>query len=111
MEIALIWESVPLYMPHQTADRLTAIIRAIRLLEEEGYPADADDFTNDAAAICACHGDWESVRYWATKTYETRVSEFGEDSQRAAEVKNVYLDLKKSPHAETQKKQIFTARL
>ena len=110
-EIARIWDSVPLYMPHQTADRLTAIIRAIRLLEEEGYPADADDFTNDAAAICACHGDWESVRYWATKTYETRVAEFGEDSHRAAEVKNSYLDLKKSPHAETQRKQIFTARL
>jgi hypothetical protein len=111
MEVARIWESVPCYMPHQTADRLTAIIRAIRLLKEEGYAADADDFTNDAAAICACHGDWESVRYWATKTYETRVAEFGEDSQRAAEVKDVYLNLKKSPHAETQRKQIFTARL
>jgi hypothetical protein len=111
MEIALIWESVPFYMPHQTADRLTVIIRAIRLLKEEGYPADADDFTNDAAVICACHGDWESVRYWATKTHETRVAEFGEDSQRAAEVKDIYLDLKKSPRAETQRKQIFTARL
>jgi hypothetical protein len=110
-EIARIWESVPYYTPHQTADRLNAIVRAVHLLEEEGYAADKDDFTNDAATICACHADWESVQYWATKTYETRVAEFGEDSQRAADVRNVYLDLKRSPHAATQGKQKFTARL
>jgi hypothetical protein len=111
VEIARIWESVPYYMPHQTADRLRAIVCAIRSLKEEGYAADADDFTNDAAGICACHADWESVRYWATKTYETRVAEFGEDSQRAADVRNLYLDLKRSPHAATQRKQKFTIRL
>ena len=111
VEIARIWESVPYFMPHQTADRLRAIVRAVRLLEEESYAADADDFTNDAAAICACHADWESVRYWATKTYETRVAEFGEDSRRAAEVRNLYLDLRRSPHAATQREQKFTVRL
>jgi len=111
MEIARIWESVPYYMPHQTADHLRAIVRAIRSLKGEGYAADADDFTNDVAGICACHADWESVRYWATKTYETRVAEFGEDSQRAADVRDLHLTLRGSPHAATQKKQKFTVRL
>jgi hypothetical protein len=110
-EIARIWESVPYYMPHQTADRLRAIVHAVHLLEEEGYAADKDDFTNDAATICASHADWESVEYWATKTYETRVAEFGEDSQRAADVRNIYLDLKRSPNAATQRKQKFSVRL
>jgi hypothetical protein len=82
MEISHIWESVPYYMPYQTADRLTAIIRAIHLLEEEGYPADADDFTDDAAALCACYGDWKSVKYWATKTYETRVADMQQYRER-----------------------------
>jgi hypothetical protein len=111
VEIARIWESVPYYMPHQTVGRLMAMVRAINLLKEEGYAADADDFTNDAAGICACHSNWESVQYWATKTYETRVAEFGEDSQRAADVRDLHLTLRGSPHAATQKKQKFTVRL
>jgi hypothetical protein len=69
------------------------------------------DFTNDAAAICACHADWESVQYWATRTYETRVAEFGEDGQRASDLRNLYSDLKRSEHAGTQRKQKFTMRL
>lgn len=112
VEIAHIWESFTHYMPDQTGtDRLRATVHAIRLMEQEGYDADADDFTRDAACICACHADWESVRYWATKTYETRVAEFGEDSQRAADVRDLYLDLKRSPQAATQRKQKFTIRL
>jgi len=111
VEVARIWESVPYYMPHQTADRLKAIVRAVNLLKEEGYAADADDFTNDAAAICACHADWESAQYWATKTYEIRVAEFGEDSQRAAEVRSLHLDPKSSPYAARQRKQKFRIRL
>ncbi|KIM76903.1 hypothetical protein PILCRDRAFT_77327, partial [Piloderma croceum F 1598] len=111
VEIACIWESVPYYMPHQTADRLGAIVHTVHLLKEEGYAADKDDFTNDAAAICACHADWESVQYWVTKTYKTRVAEFGEDSQRATDIHNIYLDLKRSPDAGMQRKQKFTVGL
>jgi len=111
VEIARIWESVPYYGPRQTTDRLRAIVRALRLLEEEGYCADSDDFTNDAATICACYSDWESTKYWATKTYETRVAEFGEDSHRAAEVRSLYLNPQSSPRAATQRKQKFTVRL
>ena len=59
---------------------------------EEGYAADYDDFTNDAAVICAHHSDWVSAKYWATKAYEMRVAEFGEDSFRAKEVKAMFLN-------------------
>src|SRR5882762_5027736 len=62
IEIARIWESVSYYMPHQTADHLRAIVRAIRSLKGEGYAADADD---------------ESVRYWATKADDTRAQSAG----------------------------------
>jgi hypothetical protein len=111
MEIAKIWESIPRYSPRRTPDRLRAIVRALRLLQKEGYWADADDFTIDAAAICAGYSDWESTKYWATKTYETRVAEFGEDSHRVAEVLPVYLNPKSSEGAATLWKEKFNIRL
>ncbi|THH20180.1 hypothetical protein EW146_g1123 [Bondarzewia mesenterica] len=111
MEIKEIWESVPRYGPNRTADRLRAIVRAMHLLQEEGYAADADDFTNDAAGICACHSDWDSVDYWAKKTYETRVAEYGEDGRWAVDAQSLHLQLRKHPQAGTQRKEIFTIRL
>jgi hypothetical protein len=110
-EVADLWEAVPSFPPNQTGKRLRAIARAIHLLQEEGYAADYDDFTNDAAWVCAYHSDWASAKYWATKTYETRVAEFGEDSYRAKEVKPVFLDPKSSLHAGTGKRQTFNVRL
>ncbi|KAF7972103.1 hypothetical protein HWV62_18926 [Athelia sp. TMB] len=106
-----IWDSVPYFPPTQTTNRLQAIARAIHLLEEEGYAADADDFTNDAAAICACYSDWASVKYWATKTYQTRVAEFGKDSPRAAEVLPILVNPQGAPNAGTLRRQIFNVRL
>jgi len=100
-----------MYGPQQTAARLRAIVRALHLLKEEGYAADADDFTNDAAAICAGHSDWESVQYWAKITYETRVAEFGEDSRRAAQVRPMCLDPKNHRYSGTLNKQKFSVRL
>ena len=79
-EVAGLWETVPYFMPHQIVDRLETIALGVRLMREEGYCADADDFTNDAAAICGYHSDWVAVRYWALETYATRVAEFGGDS-------------------------------
>lgn len=79
-ELTRLWESIPSYNPFQTRQRLLTIVRGVRLLDEEGYPADRDDFTNDAAGICGYHSDWESVKYWARKTYECRVAEFGGDT-------------------------------
>jgi hypothetical protein len=108
LQIKALWESVPYFFPHQTRDRLLAIVRAIHLLEEEGYAADYDDFTIDAAAVCAYHSDWASAKYWATKTYEARVAEFGEDSYRAREVKAMMLDPKTGPSAGMGTPQKFT---
>lgn len=108
LQITALWEAVPHFPPQQTRNRLLAIVEAIHLLEEEGYAADYDDFTNDAAAICAYHSDWASAKYWATKTYETRVAEFGEDSYRAKEVKAMMLDPTTGPLAGMGPQQKFT---
>ena len=99
LKVKELWEAVPYFTPQETRHRLITIVRAIHLLEEEGYAADYDDFTLDAAAICAYHSDWASAKYWATKTYESRVAEFGEDSYRAREVKAMMLDPKTGPSA------------
>lgn len=111
MKITELWESVPQFPPNQTRNRLLAVKRAIHLLEEEGYAADYDDFTNDAAAICGFHSDWASAKHWAAKTYETRVAEFGEDSYRAEEVKAMFLDPKSGPMAGMGPRQKFDVRL
>jgi hypothetical protein len=110
-EIAKLYDSVPHFLPNRTRERLLAITRAIHLLQEESYTADYDDFTNDAAAICAYHSDWASAKYWATKTYETRVAEFGEDSFRAKEVKATFLNPRSHQMAGMGRKQIFDVRL
>ena len=110
-EVARLWESIPWFPPNRTWDRLSALVRAIHLLQEEGYAADYDDFTNDAATICAFHSDWVSARYWATKTYKTRVAEFGEDRPRAQEVRPTYLDPKLFSMAGQGLRQQFTVRL
>jgi hypothetical protein len=109
LQIKALWDSVPYFLPQKTRDRLLAIVRAIHLLEKEGYAADYDDFTIDAAAICAYHSDWASAKYWATKTYESRVAEFGEDSYRAREVKAMMLDPKTGPSAGMGIPQKFTS--
>jgi len=108
LQIKKLWDSVPYFLPQETHHRLLAIVQAIHLLEKEGYTADYDDFTNDAAAICAFHSDWASAKYWATKTYESRVAEFGEDSYRAKEVKDMMLDPKTGPMAGMGTPQKFT---
>ena len=103
-----LWEKVPMFRPNQTIQRLNTIAQAINLLKEEGYAADYDDFTNDAAIICAYHSDYESSKYWAKLTYETRVAEFGEDSPRAAEVRDTYLNPKSFSMAGTGRVQRFS---
>ncbi|KDR84650.1 hypothetical protein GALMADRAFT_133901 [Galerina marginata CBS 339.88] len=90
-----LWESIPSFLPTQGAQRLRVIVKGIHLLKEEGYMADADDFSNDAGAVCAYHSDWVSTKYWTHFTYQTRVAEFGENSPRAREVRDAYLN----PHS------------
>lgn len=69
------------------------------MLKEEGYLADADNFSNDAGVVCAYHSDWVSAKYWTHLTYQIRVVEYGEDSPKAAEAHEVYLDPKLLPMA------------
>jgi hypothetical protein len=106
-----LWESIPYFPPNRSRQRLLAIARAIRLLKEEGYAADYDDFTNDAASICAFHSDWASAKYWAAETYKTSVAEFGEDSDRAKEAKEMFEDPKTAKMAGTGPRQTFNVRL
>ncbi|KAJ4474933.1 hypothetical protein J3R30DRAFT_625746 [Lentinula aciculospora] len=60
-EIGMIWKSLPMMSDGRKI--LTSVVRAITLMREDGYLADADDFAVDAAAICAGHSDWESCEY------------------------------------------------
>jgi hypothetical protein len=94
-----LWKFTRSYTPAQGVQCLNVIVEAIRLLKEEGYLADADDFTNEAGRICAFHCDLVSTSYWAGLTYHTRVAEFGEDSPRVEEVRDLYLNPKSYPFA------------
>ncbi|KAJ3774510.1 hypothetical protein FB446DRAFT_664941 [Lentinula raphanica] len=80
-DIRMIWESLPMTMDGRKA--LMAIVRAIVLMREDDYFADADDFAVDAAALCALCSDWESCVYWAKFAYENRAAEFGDDHPHA----------------------------
>ena len=89
-----LWEAIGQLNPNQGVQCLNFVVEGVRLLQEEGYLADADDFTNEAGPVCAYHSDWVSTSYWAALTYHTRVAEFGEDSPRAAEVRKLHLNAK-----------------
>jgi hypothetical protein len=110
-EITRLYESIDYYSPMQSALRLRAVVRALHLLQEEGYPADADDFTVDATAPCAYHSDWASAKYWAEKTVEIRVAEFGIDSVHAVKARETLLDLRKLPEAGNGPRLTFSERM
>jgi hypothetical protein len=81
------------------------------LLKEEGCADGYDEFTSDAAWVCAYHSDWASAKYWATETYKVRVAEFGEDSYMTKEVKEMFDDPKTADMAGTGPRQTFSVRL
>ncbi|EIM92047.1 uncharacterized protein STEHIDRAFT_164405 [Stereum hirsutum FP-91666 SS1] len=94
-EIMRLWRRLyEVFPPQPFQELIQTIVRAVRLMEEEGYLADMIDFTNHAARICAIQSDWESVRYWARRTYESRLAEFGGDSPKLSvdETMTVLLD-------------------
>ncbi|KAF8257078.1 hypothetical protein EI94DRAFT_81711 [Lactarius quietus] len=95
--------------PFHGTQVLNSIVEATRLLKEEGYLADADDFATYGGVVCAFHSDWVSAKYWAGLTYHTRVAEFGEDSPRTAEVRGEYLDERSFPYAGSGPPKKFTA--
>ncbi|PBK68512.1 SET domain-containing protein [Armillaria solidipes] len=81
LEIKSIWDQMPMLDPLRSGRALLqSAIRAINLMKEEGYWADADDFANEAAMFCSMHSDWESAKYWHRIAYEHRVAQFGKDS-------------------------------
>ena len=85
--------------PNQGVRCLNAVVEGVRLLQEEGYLADAHDFTKEAGPVCAIHSDWVSASYWAGLTYNSRIAEFGKDSLIAAETLELYLNPKMSEYA------------
>ena len=85
--------------PTQGVQYLNSVVEGIRLLQEEGCLDGVGDFTKDAGDICAYHSDWVSTSYWAGLTYHARVAEFGKDSPRVAEVRELYLNPKSSAYA------------
>jgi len=99
IKIAQLWERIGRFTSIQSFERLNAIVEGIRLLKEEGYLADTDNFTNDAGLVCAHHSDWVSAKYWTHLTYQIRVAEYGEDNPRTAEAHELYLDPKLFPMA------------
>ena len=111
VRVKKIWESIPNFTPNQSHERLLAVAHAIHLLKEEDYAAAYDEFTDDAAWICAYHSDWASAKYWAMETYKTAVAEFGEDSYRAKEVKEMFEDPKTTEMAGMGPQQTFSVRL
>lgn len=104
---------MPLFPPDRTVTRLQAVVKGVGLMAEEGYHADADDFTNYAAGSCSAHSDWASVRYWALKTYTCRVLEFGADSHRAldCDIGTLLLQPTKCEVAGLAHKQVFDVRM
>jgi len=80
-------------------DVVNDTVKAIHLLQKEGYLSDADGFMNDAVYVCAYFSDWVSTKYWADLMYHTIVAEFGEDSPRVAEVRGLYLNPRSFPSA------------
>lgn len=65
VRLTALWERIPDFAPTQVAERLSVIVEGVRTLKEEGFLADADDFTIDAGCVCAYHSDLASARYWA----------------------------------------------
>ncbi|KAK0191879.1 SET domain-containing protein [Armillaria mellea] len=101
LEIRSIWDRMPMFDPLRSGRAyLQTVIRAINLMKEEEYWADADDFANEAAAFCSLHSDWESAKYWHGIVYETRVAEFGKDSAHTLKARKDFENPRSTNHAQ-----------
>lgn len=79
----MIVHPAPVSEAWQSRIKLYEVVSALRFMEEEGLAGDTGDFTLVAARHCVFHSDWDSVKYWAAMTYESRASQYGADSPRA----------------------------
>jgi hypothetical protein len=99
-EAAALWDRMMTHEPRFHGERvLRDAARAIQLLREEGYAGDADDFAGDAAGLCAMHSDFESAKYWAKFSYDSRCAEFGADHEHSRRAKRYYDDPLTYPQA------------
>ncbi|KAJ7176606.1 SET domain-containing protein [Mycena filopes] len=111
-EAAALWNGLTAHDPRLHGGRVVRdAVRGIRLLREEGYMADADDFARDAAAFCAMHSDWESAKYWAKLDYDTKCAEFGKDHEHARKAKVFCDDPRRYAQAGMYSGQKFPARV
>ncbi|KAJ8076634.1 hypothetical protein PM082_001057 [Marasmius tenuissimus] len=110
-----LYERLPKHNPSAHGDRIISlVIQSIRLLREDGYLADADDFAVDAAHVCASVSDVESAKYWARLAYEAKRDEFGPDSAHAIRAKENLDDpmsRKNHPQAGFFRTQVLSGRL
>ena len=109
--IKKIWELKSNFTTDYSHEFLFTVALAAHLLKEEGCADGYDEFTSHAAHICAFHSDWASAKYWATETYKLRVAEYGEDSHKAKEVKEMFEDLKTAKMAGMGPRKTFSVRL
>ncbi|SJL16654.1 uncharacterized protein ARMOST_20181 [Armillaria ostoyae] len=101
LEIKSIWDRMPMFDPLGSGRAyLQTVVRAINLMKEEEYWADADDFANEAAAFCSLHSDWESAKYWHGIVYDTRVAEFGQDSAHTLKARKDFENPRSTNHAQ-----------
>lgn len=92
-ELLSLWNNIP----NTTSPNMNLFIRAMKLLKEEKFHADADDFAVDAAAFCSMFSDWDATKDWAKIAYEARRDEFGEDSDHTIKAKAIWLNPVRNP--------------
>ncbi|KAJ7182622.1 hypothetical protein C8R43DRAFT_967626 [Mycena crocata] len=111
-EAAVLYKRMMTHEPRFQGERvLRDAVRAIHLLQEEGYAADVDDFATDAGGLCALHSDWESAKYWAKLGYDSRCAEFGEDHEHSRRVKRYCDNPRTYPQAGMYSGQKFPLRV
>ncbi|KAF8259305.1 hypothetical protein EI94DRAFT_1813540 [Lactarius quietus] len=102
IKIDKVWDTIQNVDPGplQGMQVLYDIVEALYFFRQEGYLADADDFTNYVARVYAHRSEWVYAQYWAGLTYHSRIAEFGEDSPRVSEVRGEYPNPKSFPFAD-----------
>ncbi|KAJ7705303.1 hypothetical protein B0H17DRAFT_920112 [Mycena rosella] len=111
-EAAILYDRMMTHEPRVHGERvLRDAVRAIRLLREEGYAGDADDYATDAGGLCALHSDWDSAKYWAKFSYDCRCAEFGTDHEHARRAKKYCDDPRTFPQAGMYSGQKFPHRV
>ncbi|KJA18993.1 hypothetical protein HYPSUDRAFT_204910 [Hypholoma sublateritium FD-334 SS-4] len=99
VRLAELSDRIPQFGLTEGVQRLRTAVDGVHLLREEGFLADADEFTRGAEVVCAYHSDWASAKYWAGVTYRTRLDEFGEGSGQVEQVREAFLEPKSIPTA------------